>query len=163
VLRAVRLPLTLPGVPHEELATIRAQDFWMDHRLGQRNGSGRWLVAREHREIPYLSAYPALIAVADVVPAKRYQLWVSVLEAGGIIATHADSARAGAVRVHVPLVGEGTFEVEEQAYRMAVGEYWAVDTVGRAHGARNDGTVDRIHLLVDVLPNPWLREHVPWL
>jgi len=46
---------------------------------------------------------------------------------------------------------------------MKVGEFWAVDTVGRPHGARNDSEVDRVHLLVDVLPNDWLRRHVPWL
>jgi len=138
---------------------LLSQKFWLEHNLGK----GGWQIAREHREIPDLSAYPEIVRVAEVVPATRKQLWVSCLRAGASIRPHNDSERAGAVRIHVPLVGAGTLLIEEQTYRMRVGEYWAVDTVGRQHSAHNDGPIDRIHLLVDVLPSPWLRDHVPWL
>ena len=166
--RAVRLPLELTEVPLEELERLGAQDFWHDHKLGRERDhkpdrTTSWRVARESREIPDISAYPKIVAIADLVPAPRHQIWVSVLAAGGVIRTHSDSERAGAVRVHVPLIGKGTFEVEDKRYEMRIGEFWAVDTVGRPHGAKNDGSVARVHLLVDVLPNHWLREHVPWL
>lgn len=159
VLRAVRLPLEVPRVPIEELERLLHEDFWFDHRLGE----GTWRVAREHREIPDISRYPGIVAIASMVPGVRHGLWVSVLSAGGRIRDHVDSARADAVRVHVPVVGAGSFEIEGTSYVMKVGEFWAVDTVGRLHGARNDGPIDRIHLLVDVRPSPWLRDHVPWL
>lgn len=163
-MRAVRLPLVLsdPTPALEDVARLRAPGtiVWHEHKLGQGNG---WTIAREDREIGDLSAYPNLVAVCDLVQAPRRQLWVSVLRAQSAIRPHPDSFRRGAVRVHVPLLGSGVFEVEGETYSMGVGELWAVDTVGRSHSARNDGASERIHLLVDVDPSPWLREHVPWL
>lgn len=167
--RAVRLPLEVTDIPLDELERMRHEEFWLSHKLGIPPGlesipnRSRWSVAREHREIPDLSEYPKIVAIANTIPAPRHQLWVSVLSAGGVIRTHKDSERSGACRIHVPLVGAGTFEIDGVSISMRVGEFWAVDTVGRPHGARNDGSEDRIHVLVDVMPSPWLREHVPWL
>jgi hypothetical protein len=159
VQRAVRLPLTLPSLPLGDIARLRAQTFWWKHNLGD----GTWLVAREHREIPDLGAYPEIVAAAELVPGVRKQLWVSVLKAGGRIREHGDSSRADAVRVHVPIIGGGSFQIEGIDYAMRVGEFWAVDTVRRMHAAQNTGPIDRVHLLVDVHPDAWLRRHVPWL
>jgi len=158
---AVRLPLRLDVVPTDELNRLLATpSLWWEHRLG----GGGWFLSREHRELLDVSAWPGFLAVADMIPAQRHQLWVSLLRAKHQIGAHRDQERGGAVRVHVPLVGAGVFEVgSTRRYTMKVGEFWAVDTVGRPHGARNDSEVDRVHLLVDVLPNDWLRRHVPWL
>lgn len=168
--RAVRLPLELTEVPLDELERMGHEEFWLSHKLGvpdhfspAMTSRSRWKIAREDREIPDLSEYPKIVAITNMIPAPRRQLWVSILEPGGVIRTHSDSERAGACRIHVPLVGAGSFEIEGRSISMHVGEFWAVDTVGRPHGAKNDGPENRVHLLVDVQPSPWLREHVPWL
>lgn len=54
-------------------------------------------------------------------------------------------------------------EIAAQEIEMGLGEFWAVNTVPHTHFAWNEGEIDRVHLLVDVLPNDWLRANVPWL
>jgi hypothetical protein len=160
---AVRLPIRLDqgAVPTEELARLRAAtELWHEHRLGE---GGGWFICRSDYGHLDPQRWPALYAVADLVPADRLRVWISVLSAGATIRRHRDGTRQNTVRIHVPLCGQGILRIEEIEYSMEVGELWAVETIRSFHCAKNDGTVPRIHMLIDVHPNDWLREHVPWL
>lgn len=157
---AIRLPIDPGDLPLDDLERLVATpSAWMVHRLGSNGG---WLLAREDREIK-AKDYPGIGALCDLVPAKRKRFWVSMLKAGCSIREHNDSERAGATRVHIPLQGECVLMVAGEPVRMKVGEAWAVDTVPHRHSAQNDGAVDRVHLLVDVFPNDWIKAHVPWI
>ena len=57
----------------------------------------------------------------------------------------------GVSRLHIPLQTnpQAVLEIEKQAFHLGLNEVWCLDTSG-LHAAYNDGTTDRIHLVIDV-------------
>jgi Tfp pilus assembly protein PilF len=80
---------------------------------------------------------------------------------GGSIPKHTDTGYSllNCHRVHIPLItsGDVVFSVGGEEINMRVGEFWEINN-GVTHGVENRGAEDRIHLIVDWMPN---RENKP--
>ncbi len=78
------------------------------------------------------------------------------LLAGGKIAQHRDGGYSllNCHRVHIPIVTNEAvqFAVGGEIKSMRPGEFWEINN-GNDHAVQNAGTEDRIHLIVDWMPN----------
>lgn len=65
----------------------------------------------------------------------------------------------GEIRVHVPVTSnpEVAFYLDGERVDMQPGEAWYLE-LSLPHRVENDGSGDRVHLVVDCLLNDWLRE-----
>lgn len=86
------------------------------------------------------------------------------LTPGSTIAEHSDagvSLEHAEARLHVPVITNDAaeFVVGGESVVMRPGECWYIN-ISLPHRAANRGTTDRIHLVVDVLVNDWLRNEV---
>jgi hypothetical protein len=86
------------------------------------------------------------------------------LAPGGVIDEHCDSDLSyerGDVRLHVVLTTGPAVEfyVDGERAMMDAGECWYLD-LSRPHRVANRGNTDRIHLVVDVGVDDWLRQQV---
>jgi hypothetical protein len=84
------------------------------------------------------------------------------LAAGSVIRRHRDYALGledGFVRVHVPaLTNDGVnFVLNDEIVPLKAGEAWYLN-VNNYHSVTNEGTTDRIHLVIDCVVNDWVRE-----
>ena len=79
------------------------------------------------------------------------------LAAGGRIPEHTDTGYSllACHRVHIPIITNdaATFYVGGEEKVMRAGEFWEIDNAGR-HAVHNRGNEDRIHLIIDWMPNP---------
>jgi hypothetical protein len=101
--------------------------------------------------------------IGDVIesfPGRKSRVRFLKLRAGGHIFLHSDplhTIETGIVRFHVPVRTNPSvdFVVDGRRLNMRPGEAWYVD-VRFKHSVNNFGTEDRVHLVVDVIPNPAL-------
>src|SRR5271166_5556184 len=93
------------------------------------------------------------------------------LKAGSAISEHRDFAyfggqrwsfERGRIRVHIPIVTDGgvMWKLNGQNIAMAPGEAWYVN-VCLPHSVENRGNLDRIHLVLELEVNDWLRGLFP--
>ena len=85
------------------------------------------------------------------------RLILAKLVAGGRIPKHTDAGYSllNCHRVHLPIVtnDDVVFHVGGEEINMQVGELWEINN-STVHAVENHGTHDRIHLIVDWMPNP---------
>ena len=126
-----------------------------------------WQIA----DSPLRAALPQVEAILSEIPGVHHRIRIMRLAAGGELTRHADITDhlAGVsdgmlLRIHVPLrtnpqvvFHSWTPDGAELSCSMDVGTVWYLDT-RKPHRARNDGDVDRLHLVVDVEATPELRE-----
>lgn len=69
----------------------------------------------------------------------------------------------GEARLHLPLLTNDavSFHVANRPVIMAPGELWYLD-LSQPHRVHNGGETSRVHLVIDVVINDWLRERVPF-
>jgi tetratricopeptide (TPR) repeat protein len=84
------------------------------------------------------------------------RLILAKLVGGGRIPKHTDAGYSllNCHRVHLPIVSnkDVVFHVGGEEINMQVGELWEINN-SRVHAAENCGSEDRIHLIVDWMPN----------
>ncbi len=107
-----------------------------------------------------LARCPGLAAVLDSFPAERNRVRLMRLNPGGHILRHSDPLHTIApdlVRLHVPVMThpEVQFMVDGERIVMRDGETWHVD-VRFEHEVENPGPTARVHLVMDLVRNPWL-------
>lgn len=83
------------------------------------------------------------------------------LQAGSEIKTHSDPDIGfwdGLVRIHIPIVTNDHtwFIIDKKKIQMAINECWYAD-FGKPHSVINHGDSDRIHLVLDIEVNEWLK------
>lgn len=78
------------------------------------------------------------------------------LKAGQDIAPHHDSGDYLMIsrRHHIPIVTADNvfFGVDSESVNMEVGECWEINN-SRTHSVKNGSKIDRVHLLIDIMPN----------
>ncbi len=84
------------------------------------------------------------------------------LKAGAHIKPHRDYELAfeiGEARLHFPIITnpDVTFSVEDNCLNMQPGECWYINA-NLTHQVSNNGSTDRVHLVIDCVVNDWLRE-----
>ncbi len=115
----------------------------------------------EYRTL-YAELHDALMPVIVYV-ARYYQdngfivrLILAKLVAGGKIPKHTDAGYSllNCHRIHLPITTneDVIFHVGGEEIHMRVGELWEINN-GTVHGVENRGAEDRIHLILDWMPN----------
>ena len=99
--------------------------------------------------------------VLESIPGRKNRVRLLRLRAGGEIFPHSDPMHQiarGLIRLHVPIATNPavSFQVHGLRLSMLAGETWFVDVRFR-HGVKNAGDSDRVHLVVDVVPDAALR------
>ena len=110
-----------------------------------------------------------LFDIASIVENKmkckiRSLMFYSMLP-GGKIPPHRDmvgNIGFGGLRLHIPVItnSDVNFTVSSRKVVMSVGELWALDT-SYTHSVSNFGKANRIHLVMDVIINDWVKDLLP--
>ena len=101
---------------------------------------------------------PVLDYIADYYQNNGFivRMILAKLVAGGKIPEHKDAGYSllNCHRVHLPIISNDdvVFSVGGEAINMQVGELWEINN-GSLHAVENRSTEDRIHLIVDWMPN----------
>lgn len=124
-----------------------------------RFGEGEYKKTEILRQCPYFEE----IIDSFQCPKKRVRLMR--LEPGTNIHTHTDPGDAwalGQARIHIPVIthDEVYFYVDGERVVMQPGELWYCD-FSRPHSVANRGTIARVHFVLDVTVNDWMRRLFP--
>lgn len=84
------------------------------------------------------------------------EVLITKLRAGSKIASHIDNGSylAKIRRHHIPLItsDEVSFLVGSESVNMKLGECWEINN-NRPHSVYNKSKLDRVHLIIDIMPN----------
>lgn len=179
---AIQLPIAIdPGPLAAELAAI-APACWSSHfnrdyhnggwsgvalRASDAEGRNLYLdaVRREAlRDTDILERCPAMRALLRSLPCPLHGARLLRLAPGGVIREHCDPDLRfddGEARLHIPIVSnpDVEFYVAGERVIMEPGECWFLD-LSRPHRVSNNGTTPRVHLVVDVGVDAWLRDRI---
>ncbi|MGE5170206.1 MAG: aspartyl/asparaginyl beta-hydroxylase domain-containing protein [Rudaea sp.] len=177
---AVRLPFVVELRPLlHELALIPSESWSSHFNRGYHNGGWSGVALRSSgiderdlyldtsrrdglRDMPLLLRSPALKAAVDRFACPMHAARLLRLVEGGVIEEHCDPDlrfEDGEARLHVPLLTNPDVEFYIAARRVVMepGECWFLD-LALPHRVTNRGRTPRVHLVVDVGVNDWLRE-----
>ena len=86
---------------------------------------------------------------------KVKQAMLARLKANTVILRHMDKGpiTAKTHRIHIPVITNTSciFSVGDECKNLEAGQIWIIDNVNRYHGVENNGTNDRVHLIVDAI------------
>lgn len=187
---AHKLPLAFdPGPIVEEISRAESKSPWIDHWAEATATAGTWVfiplvaargdlpavIAAECDDAPrlmeILAELPHTRNIIDTFHAKVLRARLMKLKAGAVIKEHRDFAyfggqrwsfERGRIRVHIPIVtGANVFwMLSGKRIDMKAGEAWYVN-VCMPHSVENRSDTDRIHLVLELEVNDWLRSMFP--
>jgi Aspartyl/Asparaginyl beta-hydroxylase len=116
----------------------------------------------QYADTPLLDACPYVRELLDGFHCPKTSVRLMKLDKGAVIKEHCDydmHFEAGEARFHIPVQTNDRvfFYIEEERVLMQEGECWYLNLT-LPHQVRNEGAADRIHLVVDVLVNDWIKE-----
>lgn len=109
-----------------------------------------------------LQQCPYIRSVIDTIQCDKKAVRLLNLQAGAIIKEHRDAElnfESGEARIHVPIMTNEALEfyLDDERVVMNSGECWYMN-FNRKHRVTNNGTTDRIHLVMDCVVNDWIRD-----
>jgi hypothetical protein len=109
---------------------------------------------------PLMAGLPAINDLLESLKCEKLSARLLNLKAGSSIKTHRDYDLAyekGEARLHFPVFTNSmvNFNLDGESLKMEVGECWYINA-NLPHSAVNNGSDDRIHLVVDCKVNDWL-------
>lgn len=166
-----------------ELASLQSE-LWINHFV-QQNYEGEWCVialrgpagaehpiqmiysdpsCSEFADTPYLAKCPYIRDVLSWFKCPLQSVRLMKLTAGSHIKEHCDhdlEVESGAARLHIPLLTSThvDFRLNGSSVVMREGECWYL-RLSEPHSVKNDGSSDRVHLVIDTLVNDWLLEEL---
>ncbi|MBL6936622.1 MAG: aspartyl/asparaginyl beta-hydroxylase domain-containing protein [Alphaproteobacteria bacterium] len=178
----VRLPMSFDPAGLQRDLLALAADGWIRHFVPQ-NYEGDWSVlplrgaAGKSHPIMMIYPDPTAKAFADtpamaLCPHCRSAIAAFACEVqyarlmrlapGSRILEHRDhdlDADAGTARLHIPITTnpDVTFELNRLPVPMEPGSVWYL-RLSDPHRVVNDGTTDRVHLVLDLTVNAWLHD-----
>jgi mannose-6-phosphate isomerase-like protein (cupin superfamily) len=189
VISCAKLPchVDLPALQDELARLLEATGVsWVDH-VNRKDYSGGWDVLplrcqRVHAEahpvlqgfaiangedwqdLPVLITCPAIKAFLQTLKCPLKSVRLMRLKAGAEIKPHRDyglSLEYGEARLHLSLQTSNQihFYVNHQRVPMNAGELWYINA-DQEHAVQNQGSEDRINLVIDCVADNWLREKV---
>ncbi len=126
----------------------------------------RWAGWRARYEpTPILDQTPYFRSIVNGFHCPKQRVRLLRLRPGAVIHEHRDDGdgwAVGKVRLHVPIITHDNvyFFVDGQRVVMRPGELWYCDFT-RPHRVQNAGDIGRVHLVLDLLVDDWLRGLFP--
>lgn len=113
-------------------------------------------------DTPLMDQFPSIKKMLNELASNTMSVRFLKLGAGSIIKKHRDNELAfenGLARVHFPIVTNPfvAFYLEEELIEMQEGEAWYINA-NLPHNVANFGTSERIHLVIDLEVNDWVKE-----
>lgn len=177
-----KLPLTFdPDKLQADLSKV-ADDEWIRH-FNQGYYEGNWSVASlrsvgghtkqifpsHNAEEPYadteiLTRCDYVREVLNEIKCNKTAVRFMLLGAGSKIREHRDyfmGVEDNCIRLHIPVITnkDVEFYLNDQRIEMQTGELWYLD-FSQKHRVNNNGTKDRIHLVIDCETSDWLLEMI---
>ena len=123
-----------------------------------------------YKRTPVVEGLPYFRAILDAFDCPQGRVRLSKLLPHTIIRPHRDICAEAAsvvfdqVRLHIPIITNPhvLFMVGRQTFRLRAGRLYYVDFT-RRHWVRNDGTEPRVHLILDLRMNDFIRRLFPAL
>jgi quercetin dioxygenase-like cupin family protein len=114
-----------------------------------------------YQPTPVLAHCPYFAEIIDGFASPKARVRLLQLAPGTEIHEHQDDGDGwaiGKVRLHIPIItsDEVYFYVDGERVRMQPGELWYCDFT-RPHRVHNRSDVGRIHLVLDLMVDDWLR------
>ncbi len=179
MITALRLPFTFDaGALKAELRRIEAEEWephfnqqyyegvWSGVALRSVGGAASQLFpdpsqAQFYADTPVLERLPYFKYVIETFKCSLESVRLLKLEAGSHILEHKDydlGFLRGVIRVHIPVQTDPNikFYLNGERVLMSEGESWYLD-LSLPHRVDNDGTQDRIHLVLDCVVNDWVK------
>jgi quercetin dioxygenase-like cupin family protein len=109
-------------------------------------------------EVPYVKE------LLQAIQADKMAVRLMNLKAGAVIKPHTDkelSFENGEARLHIPIFTNSRvqFILDGEQLVMNEGSCWYINA-NLTHSVANEGTTDRIHLVIDCKVNEWLQQLV---
>ncbi|WP_338846525.1 aspartyl/asparaginyl beta-hydroxylase domain-containing protein [Massilia sp. W12] len=112
-------------------------------------------------DTPLLQQCPAVAHAVAAFACDKLAVRLMSLAAGARILPHRDAGGGfedGVARLHVPIFTDPRvlFEIDGETVHFGAGECWYMNA-NCLHAAHNGSPHERIHLVLDCVPNAWLR------
>lgn len=175
--RWLQLPPTFDlALLKQDLNFIRGQ-HWQDH-YNQQAHQGKWsclplrsangevnniaATADHFLDTPFLQACPYFQLVLNSFACEKIAVRLMSLAAGARILPHRDAGGGfedGVARLHIPIITapEVVFTIDGECVHFRAGQTWYMNA-NCLHAVENNSPLERIHLVIDCVPNPWLQE-----
>ena len=116
----------------------------------------------EFSDAPFLDTLPYFREVLESFRCPLQAVRLMNLSPGSSIEEHTDfdlSAEDGVARLHVPVKTNSKVDFRLNGSRVVLrqGECWYL-RLSDPHSVHNGGSEDRVHLVLDVIVNSWLRD-----
>ncbi len=133
---------------------LRAIDGSSEHILAQADG--------QFRDTPLLASCPYFQQVLAAFECETSSVRLMSLAAGGRILPHTDPGGGfedGVARLHIPIITNQkvVFRIDGETVHFSAGHTWYMNA-NCTHAVDNDSEVERIHLVMDCIPNAWLQQ-----
>ncbi|WP_443947011.1 aspartyl/asparaginyl beta-hydroxylase domain-containing protein [Pedobacter sp. AW1-32] len=166
----------------EELKDLLAGNKWLPH-YSTADYEGNWHVLPlrtpggksdapfadllqhgQFEDTKLLRALPYTCELLELLKCEKGSIRLLNLRSGSIIKAHRDvelSFEQGEARLHIPIFTnpDVEFYVQEDRVIMEQGEVWYINA-NIQHRVKNQGSTDRIHLVIDCKVNEWLSETI---
>ena len=114
--------------------------------------------------LPLMEQYPAIHKVFSYLQCPIKSIRFMRLGPKDKILPHRDegvSLQWGEARLHIPIISTPlvNFIVASHKVNMNPGELWYIDA-DKEHSVENNGSQERVHLVIDCLSNNWLKDKV---
>ena len=178
----LRLPLDFDAVRLRAEAAIFSREEWIKHYVPQ-NYDGDWSVVplrgkagathpvmmiyadpacRDFANTPFLDHCPYLREVLGAFACPLDAARLMRLGPGSVIKEHHDNDlrfEQGVARLHIPVVTnpDVIFLLNGERIVLDAGACWYL-RLSDPHAVYNGGASDRIHLVIDVRVNDWLKD-----
>jgi hypothetical protein len=178
MISTLKLPFTFDvRATQEELRAFRSDEwephFNKDYYEGDWSGVALRAAANAHVALypdptveqfvdtDALTKCPSVRSILERFVCETESVRFLRLGSGAVIREHRDyrlSIEDGVARVHIPVKTnpEVDFFLDGQRVEMAEGEAWYLN-FNLKHSVRNNGSNERIHLVIDCKANDWLR------
>lgn len=174
----LKLPLQFDLVRlQQELASIES-NWWVSHfntqayekswsciALRSVEGSLSNIIPAEgalFQDTAILARCPYFQQVINSFECEKTSIRLMALEPGGIIKPHRDegaSLEDGLTRLHIPIqtAPQVEFCIDGEYVHFSAGDAWYLNA-SCLHGVENRSQVNRVHLMLDCITNPWLEK-----
>ncbi len=180
----IKLPMSFDVARlQHDLRQIQDED-WTDHFVKQ-NYEGKWSAVplrapalethpirmiysdptcTDFRDTAYLRAAPYIRKALEALHCPLMAVRLMKLTAGSRIKEHTDydlCAEEGVARLHIPIQSNDRvdFVLNERPVKLEEGSCWYL-RLSDPHSVENNGDEDRVHIVIDVVVDDWLRTHL---